>query len=64
MRNKTQTKIFVDGTATLFRNKFKYTTETKKIKYVIGKKMFKNVIWWSSPLDCIKYCNCETIKLH
>jgi hypothetical protein len=57
-------EIFADGTATLFRNKFKYTTETKKIKYFIGKKVFKNVIWRSSPLDHIKYCNCEAIKLH
>ncbi len=38
--------------------------ETKKIKYFIGKKVFKNVIWRLSPLDSIKYCNCEAIKLH
>jgi hypothetical protein len=59
MRNKTQKNIFADGTTTLFRNK-----ENKKNKYFIGKKVFKNVIWQSSLLDCIKYCNCETIKLH
>ncbi len=46
----------------MFRNEFKYTTETKKIKYIIGKKLFKNLIWLSSPLDSIKYCNCETKK--
>ncbi len=38
--------------------------EMKNFKYFIGKKVFKNVIWQSSPLDCIKYCNCEAIKLH
>jgi hypothetical protein len=57
-------KKTADRTTTLFRNKFKYTMETKKIKYSVGKKLFKNVIWRSSPLDCIKYCDCETIKLH
>jgi hypothetical protein len=56
-------KIFADGTAMLFRNKFKYTTEAKKNKDFIGKKVFKNVIWWSSSLDGIEYCNCEAIKL-
>jgi hypothetical protein len=51
-----------DGTSKLFRNEFKYTTETKKIKYFIEKKLFQILIWWSILLDCIKYCNCETIK--
>ncbi len=55
--------MFADGTSTLLRNKFRYTMETKKFKYFNGKKVIKNVIW-SSPLDQIKYCNCETIKLH
>ncbi len=36
-------KILANGTTILFRNKLKYTTETKKIKYFIGKKLFKNV---------------------
>ena len=63
MRNGTQ-KMFADGTTTLFRNKFKYTMETKKIKYFIRKKVFTNMIWRSSPLDGIKYCNCEAINLH
>jgi hypothetical protein len=44
MRNRTKKKI-AGGTTTLFRNKFKYTMETKKIKYFIGKKVFKNMIW-------------------
>ncbi len=57
-------KKIADGTTTLFRNKFKHTTETKKIKYFIGKKVFKNMIWQSSLLDCIKYCNCEAINLY
>jgi hypothetical protein len=35
----------------------------KKIKYFIGKKVFKNMIWQSSPLDGSKYCNCEAINL-
>jgi hypothetical protein len=56
-------KRIADGTTTLIRNKFEYTTQ-KKFKYFIGKKMFKNVIWRSSPLDRIKHCNCEAIKLH
>ncbi len=56
-------KIFADGTTTLFRNEFKYTTKTKKIKCFIGKEVFKNVIWRSKLLDPIKYCNCEAIKL-
>jgi hypothetical protein len=42
-------KIIASGTTTMFRNKFKYTTETKILKYFIGKKVFKNMIWWSIP---------------
>jgi hypothetical protein len=38
-----------DGTPTLFRNKFKYTMETKNVQNFIGKKVFKHVIWRSSP---------------
>jgi hypothetical protein len=57
-------KTFADGTTTLFRNKFKYKTEMKHFKYFIGKKVFKNMIWQSSPLDRIKYCSCEAINLH
>ncbi len=36
----------------------------KNFKYFIGKKVFNNMIWWSSPLDAIIYCNCEAINLH
>ncbi len=61
MRNGTQKWIFADGTTTLFRNNFKYATETEKFKYFIEKKVFKNVIWQSSQLEFIKYCNCKTI---
>ena len=49
------------GTTMLIRNKFKYTAETKKVECF---KWKETVFWRSSPLDCIKYCNCETIKLH
>ncbi len=42
-------QIIASGTTTLFKNKFKYTTETKKIKYFIGKKLFKNMNWRSIP---------------
>jgi hypothetical protein len=57
-------KIFVDGTSTFFRKEIKYTTETKKFEYFIGNKLFKILIRRSIPLDCIKHCYCETIKLH
>jgi hypothetical protein len=40
-------KEIAGGTTTLFRNKFKYTTETINFKYFIGKKVFKNMIWRS-----------------
>jgi hypothetical protein len=55
--------LFAGGTSKLFRKEFKNTMETKKFEYFIGNKLFQNLIW-SSPLDHIKYCNCETIKLH
>jgi hypothetical protein len=48
-------KKIADGTTTLFRNEFKHTTEMKHFKHFIGKKVFKNTIWQSSLLDCIKY---------
>ncbi len=37
-----------DITTTLFRNNFKCTMEAKHVKYNIGKKDFKNMIWRSS----------------
>jgi hypothetical protein len=57
-------KKIAGGTTTLFRNEFKYTTETKKFQCFVGKKVFKNMIWQSSLLDGIKYCSCEAINLH
>ncbi len=38
MRNKTQQKISAYGTTTLFRNEFKYTTETKKVNFFYWKE--------------------------
>ncbi len=46
-------KIFAVGTSKLFRKECKYTTETKKMKYFIGKKLFQNLIWRSIPLDAL-----------
>jgi hypothetical protein len=40
MRHEIQKEI-AGGTTTLFRNKFKYTTETKKFKYFIERNCFK-----------------------
>jgi hypothetical protein len=40
MRNGTQTKI-AGGTTTLFRNKFKYATETKKSNILLERKSLK-----------------------
>ncbi len=38
--------------------------QQKKIKLFIGNKLFEILIWRSFTLDCIKCCNCDTIKLH
>ncbi len=64
LNEKRNSKKFIDGISTLFRKEFQYTSETKKFKYFIGNKLFENLIRRSILLDCIKYCNCEAIKLH
>ncbi len=61
MRNKTQNNYL--QMELLHCLKTRLNTQ-RKPKKNIGKKLFKNVIWWSSLLDWINYCNCETVKLH
>jgi hypothetical protein len=34
-------KKIADGTTTLFRNEFKYTTKTKKINFLLERKCLK-----------------------
>ncbi len=36
----------------------------QKSQIYFGKEVFNNMIWQSSPLDGIKYCNREAINLH